>query len=153
MTEIVLLRDKEWGRIDGEPCRVKVFNPLVKVEDGRVTSFSRVVPYASIEIECRQLPEVATGFITHRTDFLHLSSAFNERGVRSDEEVIVFWTRRHLKIHARLLSTFMPKLWVMVCPRDAFDVMTDPTFKPELTGTARWEAQAPIVEWKPAVMD
>lgn len=134
MTEIVLRSDTEWGVIDGEPCRVKVFTPWASVEDGRVTALSKTAPYASIEIECGALPQDATGFITNRTDFLHLWRAFNERGVREDEELIIFWTRRYLKRYARLLSIFMPRLWVMICPREAFELMSDPNFKPELTG-------------------
>ncbi len=152
MTEILLRKDREWSVIDGGACRVKVFTPSARVEDGRVTAPSKTEPYASIVIECDLLPQDATGFITNRTDFLHLWSAFNERGVREDEEVIVIWTRRHLKSYARLLSIFMPRLWVMICRKEAFELMTDANFKPELTGLARWEAQRPLVEWKPDVM-
>ena len=103
-------------------------------------------------VECPALPREAKGFITHRTDFLHLWNAFNERGVRDDEEVIVVWTRQYPKTYARLMSKFMPRLCVMICPTQAFELMTDQDFKPEMTGTARWEAQRPLVEWKPNAM-
>jgi hypothetical protein len=152
MTELVFRKDKDWSLIDGEPCRVKVFTPWARVEDGRVIPLSKTDPYASIVVECDQLPQDATGFITHRTDFVHLWSAFKERGVRDDEEVVVFWSRKNLKRSVRLLSMFMPRLWVTICPEGAFELMTDPNFKPELTGLARWEAQGPLVEWKPEVM-
>jgi hypothetical protein len=138
--------------IDGEACRIKDFTPWARVEHGRVIALSKTVPYGSIVIESDPLPRDATGFITNRTDFLYLWSAFNERGVPEDEEVIVFWTRRHLKTYARLMSPFMPRLWVMICPREAFELMSDARFRPELSGTARWEAQRPLAEWKPDVL-
>lgn len=153
MTEILLRNDKDWSVIDGEPCRVTAFTPSATVEDERVTAHSKHAPYATIDIECLGLAHDATGFITHKTDFLHLWSAFSERGAREDEEVIVFWTKSYLKRHARMLSKFMPRLWVMVCPKEAFELMTDADFKPELSGLARWEAQKARVEWKPDVLE
>jgi hypothetical protein len=152
-SEIVLLRDKEWSVIEGAVCRVKAFTPMATVEDGRVTAIGESLPYASIEIECGALPEDATGYIAHKLDFLHLWAAFNERGVGEDEEVLVFWMKKNLKRSARLVSKFMPGLWVMVCPKDAYELMTDDDFKPELTGLARWEAMSTVAEWKPDVMD
>src|SRR6266700_2228755 len=81
-----------------------------RVDDGRVIAPTKTEPYASIVVECDALPQKATGFITHRIDFLHLWRAFNERGVRDDEEVIVVWTKdqeipqelrpAHVKVHA-----------------------------------------------------
>jgi hypothetical protein len=152
MTDIVLRNDKEWSVIDGEVCRVTAFTPMARVEGGRVITLSKSAPYASIDVECPQLPEEATGFITHRIDFLHLWTAFNERGVGDDEEVLVFWTRKHLKSYARLMAKFMPRLWVMVCRKHAYELMTDDDFNPELTGLARFEAQRVLIEWKPEVM-
>jgi hypothetical protein len=81
-----------------------------------------------------------------------LWSAFNERGVGEDEEVLVFWTKKNLKRSARLMSKLMPKLWVRICPKGAYELMLDNDFKPELTGTARWEAMRAVAEWKPDVM-
>jgi hypothetical protein len=152
MTELVFVKDKEWSVIDAELCRVKRFGPLATVENGNVRALDRSVPYAAVEFECEALPQDATGYITHRLDFLHLWSAFNERGVAEDEEVIFFWTKKNLKSYARFVSRFMPRLWVMVCPKEAFELMTDLNFKPELDGLERWKAQEALVEWKPEVM-
>ena len=99
------------------------------------------------------LPQDATGYIAHELDFLHLWAAFNERGVGEDEEVLVLWTKKNLKRSARLVAQFMPGLWVMVRPKDAYELMTDDDFKPELTGLARWEAISAVAEWKPDVME
>jgi hypothetical protein len=82
-----------------------------------------------------------------------LWSAFNQRGVRDDEEVIVFWAKSHLKMEARLLAPTMPRLLVWICPREAFELMTDLNFKPELTGVARFEAKRPRAKWTPEVME
>jgi hypothetical protein len=153
MTEIVFRNDRDWSVIDAEPCRVKAFTPWARVEKGQVVAFGGMTaPYASIEIECDQLPDGATGFITHQIDFLHLWSAFNERGVAEDEEVIVFWTKKKLRTSARLFSTFMPKLWVLIFPKGAFDLMNDPNSMPELTDAEYRRLQSPLVDWKPDVM-
>jgi hypothetical protein len=149
---VVLSTDRDWAVVDGEACRVSSFVPSARVDGGRVVAGSRTKPYASIRVESCRLPDTATGFITHRTDFLHLWSAFKDRGVGDEEEVIIFWTRQFLKRYARPVAAFMPRLWVTVCPKDAFKLITDPSFKPELTGLARWDAERPIAEWKPTVM-
>lgn len=153
MTEIVLRNDKEWSVIDAELCRVDRFLPLATVENGRVIAPTKTDPYALIGVECKALPQEATGCIGHRLDFLHLWTAFNERGVRDDEEVLVYWTKKHLKSYARLVSRFMPRLWVMVCRKQSFELRTDDGFKPELTGLARYEAGRALDEWKPEVME
>jgi hypothetical protein len=71
-SEIVLLRDKEWSVIDAELCRVKAFTPTATVDEYGGVTAAGSMPYASIEIECPALPQDATGFITHKLDFLPL---------------------------------------------------------------------------------
>ena len=48
MTEILLRNDKEWSVIDGELCRVKVFTPWARVENGRVIVPSKTEPVGCI---------------------------------------------------------------------------------------------------------
>jgi hypothetical protein len=153
-SEIVLLKDKEWSVIDGEACRVIDFSPLGAIinADGEVQSIDKTTPYASITLECEKLGKDIRGYITHKIDFKHLWTAFRERMVKEDEEVIIIWTRKHYKAGVKYVSAFMPKLWVMVCAKGAFDLMTNDDYKPELTGLERWEAQKPIIQWKPEVM-
>jgi hypothetical protein len=103
-------------------------------------------------MECKKLGKNITGYITHKMDFQHLWAAFKERMVREDEEVIIFWTKKHYK-RGVFFSAFMPRLWVMVCPKGAFELMTNNTYKPELTGEARWNAMKSIIAWKPEVME
>ena len=111
------------------------------------------MPYAGINMECESLGRDITGYISHKMDFEHLWAAFKDRTVREDEEVIIFWTKKNYKRGASLFSAFMPKLWVMICPKGAFELMTNNTCKPELAGEARWKAQKPIIQWKPEVME
>ena len=70
--------------------------------------------------------------------------------------MIIIWTRKNYKVRSKvgekLYSAFMPKLWVMVCPKGAFELMINDNYKPELTGEARWNAMKPITDWKPDVM-
>jgi hypothetical protein len=148
-----LLRDEDWRPLDGEICRVTAFTPLAgRVEGAEVKSFTRGLPYASIEIESPALAEPTTGFITHKLDFQHLSEAFNVRGVADDEEVIVVWNKSNLKRVARWFSRAMPGLVVWVCPKHAYELMTNPSFRPELDGLERHRAASPIVTWKPEVL-
>jgi hypothetical protein len=83
---------------------------------------------------------------------MHLWSAFKERGVKQDEEVLIFWSKKHYKKVYKTFSAFLPRLWVMVCPRGAFELETNPDYRPELKGEARWNATKPIIDWKPEVM-
>jgi peroxiredoxin len=47
----------------------------------------------------------------------------------------------------------LPNLWVMVCKRGAYELLTNPDSQPELQGEARFMAEKPIIEWKPELMD
>jgi hypothetical protein len=105
-------------------------------------------------LECRKLLGCKiTGFITNKLDFLHLWKAFKERGIKSNEEVIVGWSVKHYNSWLyKILAFMMPKLWVMIYHKGAFELITDPNSKPELTGQARANAEVPIVDWKPGMM-
>ena len=151
---IIMLKDSEWSIIDGEPCRVIDFRPLLaSVENDEVVAPDTTTPYAAVTLECKKIPNKITGFVTHKMDFANLWKAFKERGISDNEEVIIFWTIKHYKNIYKFSSAFLPKMWVMICPKGAFEIMTDPTWKLDLTGEARWNAMKPIVEWKPEVME
>jgi len=149
-----MLSDQQWSAIDGEACRVTDFTPLgSSVQDGKVLAHDRSTPYASVTLECRKLPNPVIGFVTHKVDFANLWAAFEDRGVANDEEVIVIWSIRHYKSPYGGLKRVLPKMWVMVCRSGALELMVDPESSPELKGMARWEAEKPIAEWKPDVME
>ena len=157
-SKIVLIKDSEWSVIDGEACRVTYFGTLGSLVDidGKVHAMDRTTPYATVTMECKKLGNNISGYITHKMDFQHLWAAFKDRMVKEDEEVIIIWTRKNYKVGSwiggKLYSAFMPKLWVMVCPKGSFELMTDSDYKPELTGEARRNAMKPIIDWKPEVM-
>jgi hypothetical protein len=143
--ETGLLRDSDWEPLDGEICRVLEFTPLAgRMEGAKVKSFTSGLPYASIELESPALAEPTTGFITHKLDFQHLWEVFNVRGVGDGEEVIVIWNKSNLKRVAKLLPrSTMPGLVVWVCPPNAYELMTDETFRPELDGLGAAQRDAP----------
>ena len=150
--EEVLLSNKQWSRIDSKMCRILEFHPFASVEDGEILSITGF-PYASIVFQCSDQPGILNGFITHKEDFRVLWSIYRERGIGSDEEVLFFWSSRHYKNALySLLSGSMPKLWVMICRKSSFEIHTDPKFRPDLTGEARWLASQPIEDFKPDAM-
>lgn len=154
-SKMVLLKDDDWSIIDGEPCRVTNFIPMGSIinSHGKVQWVDKTKPYASIAIECKKLGNDVRGYITHKTDFEHLWAAFEDRRVKNNEEVIIIWSRRHYKRWAKLLSVFMPKLWVVICIGGAYELLVESNYRPELTDEARWNAMKPIIEWKPKVME
>lgn len=159
MENIHLRKDSEWSIIDNEPCRVIEFTPMASVQNGKVLTPNITEPYASVILECKKIPNTFRGYICHKMDFQHLWAAFKQRGVQEGEEVIIFYSKQQLKNYAKLFSAFMPRLWVMICRKGAFELMaeeierrTDTNWKPELSGEARWNAMKPIAEWKPDVM-
>jgi len=145
-------KDSEWSVIDGELCRVTEFIPMALVQNGKVLALNLTEPYASVSLECKKVPYAIKGFICHKMDFKHLWAAFKERPLGQNEEVIIVWSMKRLKSYAKIFPLLMPRLYVMVCPKGAFELMVDPSWKPELTGEARWNAERPIVRWKPEVM-
>ena len=151
-TDKDLLKDSQWSVIDGEFCRVIDFVPMASIKEGKIFAIDKTTPYASVLLECKRLPTKVTGFITNKIDFMHLWSAFKEKGVKQNEEVLILWSKKHYKKVYKIFSAFLPRLWVMVCPRGAFELQTNPGYRPELNGEARWNATKPIIDWKPEVM-
>ena len=153
-SDITLLKDSDWRVIDGEFCRVIDFIPMTSIKDGKVSAINRTTPYASVDLECRNFPgQKVTGFICHKLDFIHLWKAFKDRRVKTDEEVIIVWTSKHFKNWLyKILAFTMPRLYVMICHKGAFELIMDPNLRPDLTGEARAKAELPIISWKPEVM-
>jgi hypothetical protein len=123
------------------------------MEGRKVKSSSKGLPYGSIEIESPALTGPTTGYVTHKLDFAHLSEASRRRESEPDSEVVLLWSRQHLdaKVSARL----MPRMWVMLCRKNAYEWMTHQPFEPEPDEP---ELRAlfysrPIAQWKPDVME
>ena len=148
-----LLTQKQWSRIESKMCCILEFTPMASIKNNQITAIDSALPYASISFECSNEPKILKGLITHKEDFKVLWAIFKERKMKTDEEVLFFWSNEHYKsIFYSLLSRFMPKLWVMICKKSSFEMHTNPNFKPELTGEARWLASQPIEDFKPDVM-
>jgi hypothetical protein len=111
-----------------------------------------MAPYATIELESRLLTEPVRGFITHKLDFLHLWQAFEVRGVADDEEVIVIWNKSELKAGFRWFSRAMPGLRVWLCRQHSYELMNDPSFRPELSALERFKAAEVIEKWEPEAL-
>ena len=77
--ERTLLTDDDWATIDGRLCLVATFVPMAKVQGDSVIAMSATMPYGSVHIKCEELLDDITGFITHKTDFAMLWTAFNAR--------------------------------------------------------------------------
>jgi hypothetical protein len=151
---ITLLKDKDWSIIDGEPCRVIRFTPFASVKNGKIKDINLTMPYCSLTIECKKFPCLATGFITHKVNFMNLWKAFKERGLNDIEEVIIIWTAKHYKTGLlKLMLAAMPKIVVMICHKYAFEALTDPESRPDLSGLAWVHAILPIEKYKPDVIE
>ena len=156
--EITLLKDEDWSLIDGELCRVIDFVPMgSSVKNGKVIAMNMTAPYASIHIECKKIPGKITGFITHKIDFINLWNAFKERGVKENEEVLIIWSIKHYKNKIfKVFSRVMPKLWVMIWRKGAFEMLVNLNQKTEsLTDEDIWKTlgTGPLAQWKPDVME
>jgi hypothetical protein len=153
MKETILKKDSDWSAIEGDACKITNFSPSVSVQNGKVLTSNSTEPYASIIFECTKIPGTIKGFIFHKLDFQHLWEATKERGISDNEELIIFYNKKYLKTYAKLFSAFMPRFWITICPKGAFELMKNPNYRPDLQGEARFLAKAPIVDWKPNVMN
>jgi hypothetical protein len=71
--------------IDAELCRVKAFTSRGDSRRPRARQCHRVYAVRIDRDRVSRTAQGATGFITDRDDFLHLWTAFKERGVGDDE--------------------------------------------------------------------
>ena len=149
----ILGKDITWDTIDGDVLLAVEFNPYAKVDGKTITSIPNY-PYATLTVECTKIPQQATLYVTHKLDFQNLWNAYKVRGIQDSEEVLVFWTKKHYKSGlSKFFSSIMPKLWIRVCKKGAYKLMTDKNYKPEITGEARFLAESPVIEWKPDVLE
>jgi len=154
--EIVLLKDNEWAIIDAEPCRVIDFTAFAFINNDKIENAGVSMPYCVVKIECKKLSGIVTGYITHRIDFANLWKVFKERGLNSNEEVLMWWTKQHYKSRlSGFLSQTQPKLVIHICHKGAYEEWTNSSYRG--TGEAgfnKWlDAVSPILELKPEVID
>lgn len=146
-----LIKSGDWAIVDGKLCKAVRFTPFATFENGQVVSTGRATPYGLVALEAPELQPGTVGAIAHKLDFRSLWAVFVERGVGVDEEVIIVWSKTHLKGFAKLLAPCMPSLSVMVCKAGAYELLTDPQYQPDLKGEARFLAEMPIAHWQPEI--
>lgn len=150
LSNIPLATDKQWSLIDGEVCRATNFSNAL-TDKGKFTA------YGSITIECKKLPNKITGIICHKIDFQNLYKAFTNPLIKETSntpaEVIFMWSKKkYNNLLISLFSFFMPKMVVLICPKEAYEFITNPDHKKEIHGEARFLKQKPIFEYKPEVI-
>ena len=148
MGKPTLGKNISWNTIERKFCRVVKFQPLARVENGKIIEESKLMPYAVLSVECEKLSEQATLPITHKIDFINLLSVFKERTISEKEEVIIVYSPRYKKS----FSAILPKLIVLVYPKGSFNKFTDPNWKPK-SGETGYLEMKPIVELKPEVLE
>ena len=152
-SEIIFIKDSDWDIVESQVCLVTELNLLATIKDGKVMPLDNATSYACVSLKCKKVAGNIKGYITHKLDFIHLWYAFKDRTVKENEEVIILWSKTHYNnFFVNLFSRFMPRLWVMICPKDAYNLLSDEKYKPELSGEARYLATKAIVDLKPEVM-
>lgn len=133
MSEIILLKDKEWSLIDSKLCLVTDFQPLMGscVKDGIVISPVTSMPYATLSIVAKGVDEKINGFVTHKIDFANFWEAFRDRKIFDDEEILMYWTTKNYRnIIVKFISWIMlslmgasplPKIILMICPKGMYN--------------------------------
>ena len=139
-----LLHDSDWAPLDGEVCRVLSLTDV---------GSPKTKPYAAVQLESRQLPAPTEGFVNHKLDYRHLSEAFTRKQNEPNSEVLIIWAKQSLAESAKRFAPFMPGMRVMLCRANAYELITDQAFAPELGGLERHQAQRPIAEWRPSVIE
>jgi len=139
-----LTKESDWSRIDGNQlCQLIDFSP----------SNGSLSYRAAIKFKCKDYPNGAIGYIYHKEDFNNLSAATKMMASNPDSEIVFFWSKKQYKNFIyNFLSTFMPRLWIMLSSINAYEFFTNDDYHPEVTGEARYRATAPIKEWKPSAM-
>ncbi|HUD44469.1 MAG TPA: hypothetical protein VMR41_02935 [Patescibacteria group bacterium] len=149
----ILRKDNEWKEIEDKFCKVLEFNPIALVKNSQVITSDKSTPYASVILRCEGKQEKIKGYITHKIDFFSLWQIFKERKVSKAEEVNIVWTTKQYKyFFVKYISVLFPKLRIMVCPKEAFELLTDLNFRTDLTGKKRAMAEMPILDLKPDIM-
>jgi len=137
---LIIGKDIPWKDIQEEDLRVKHFTPFAIIEGGKVKATSMLLPYASLIVESPKLPEETYLPVTHKIDFRNLWEVFKERGVKDNEEVLVFYVPS-----SGIFSAVKPKLHIFIYPKGHQEEIYNPNFTPD--NSEMWFK--PIAEWQP----
>jgi len=141
---LLIGKDIQWETIKGHFCRVNEWLPCATIEDGKLRAMKSTMPYAFLTIESPVLPELATMPIVHKEDFSNLWSVHEDRGIQSDEEVLVVYVKPRPR-YMRAFASTLPRLCISVYPKGALEIIYN-----YLNGNnpnAPWVS--PVEEWYP----
>ena len=113
----------KWEEIEGHGFRAVQFLPFAHIENGKIKDFSKFMPYAYLFVDCpafRRKDNDMLMPVLHRIDFSHLWELYKERGVKSDEEVIVSYIP-HKKGLRKFLGKTQPHLLIEVRPKGSLE--------------------------------
>lgn len=141
-----LIKDSDWEPYAGEIYRLIEFSEA-RIINGKVVAKNLTTPYGFVVFETPKYKGLIKGAIVHKTDFLHMSEAIHEV---EDNEIIFSWSKnfvsqRKLKFFSKLL----PRLMIMIVPKDGYRIQTDPKFHPEMDLLTRTRSYGPIKTWEP----
>lgn len=144
-------KELKWDSFERKICKVVTFVPNAKYANGKVIS-KGLKPYAFVIFESEQNNSQIKAPIFHKEDFKNLCKAIEERGTKEEEEILFSWLNHDYKKIFSLFKVFLPKLHIMICPKNSFRIITDSSYLPQLNGEARFLAFKPKFEIKPRVM-
>ena len=112
-------RDIPWEEIEDHDFQVKSFLPLTPTEQGKVKAHSTFMPYAMLTVyklsgKFKNMDVLLP--VLHKVDFSHLWELYQERGVKSKEEVIVYYAPQKSGWRKLFGKTF-PHLRIEVRPK------------------------------------
>ena len=148
--ELIILKNKDWDIIKDQWLRVIEFFPLGKIENDKIMAINLSMPYASLTVECKKFPQNVKIFITHKIDFRNLWEAIKKRPPNKNEEVLIMCPTKYSKKIFKLLSfRILPKMIVMIYPKESFEKFANPEW--EKGEKEALEIMSPIARWIPDV--
>ncbi len=142
-------KDIPWEAIERRTCLVNHFTPFGTINGVKIIAPPPPLPYALLSVE---LPELRKEFPTevsmpvlHKEDFRNLWKVFQERGVKAEEEVLVFYMPILRSSLFRRLFPRMTCLHIYIFPKGHAYESSTPGFRPDNPST--WNT--PIDVWHP----
>jgi len=146
---LIIGRNISLDDIEKEFCRVIHFIPFATLESGKIEQISRISPYASLLLESQVLRQEATLPIIHKDDFKVLWGVFKERGINSDEEVLIVYERFGNKGLKKSLSPIMPSLHVWIYQKGHLEKIYDFFNNPKPQNWKSAPHKQYVAEWHP----
>jgi hypothetical protein len=143
MQGLFIGKDIKWEEIERHGFRVVRFLPFAYIENGKIKDFSKFMPYAYLSVDCPASREENTHIfmpVLHRIDFSHFWELYKERGVTSDEEVIVQYVPLKKRL-GKLLGKMklFPHLLIEVRPKGSLDEIYRMDEKSKDSDKDEWE--------------